>query len=126
MSTTALNRTTLRSAEFAPSAAKGFGLATICLTPGSAQPADNTATSARIDPDLRRFANILFGPDAYLRSDQGRISAIQRNRGAGEEIGSGAGQEYCDSAEVIDAAPPTRRRAGKDALVQALDLFTGL
>jgi hypothetical protein len=63
ISTTALNRTTLRSAEFAPSLAIGFGLVTICLTPESAQPADNTATSASIDPDLTRFPSILFAPN---------------------------------------------------------------
>src|SRR4029077_7950723 len=51
-----------------------------------------------------------------------RIAPVDRDRGAGHEIGGGASEKYRHAGEVVGHAPAVRRRAGEHAVVQAVDL----
>ena len=56
-----------------------------------------------------------------LRHD--RISAVDGNRRARDEIGRGRGEEHRDAGEIVDRAPARRRRARQHPVVQAVDLL---
>src|SRR5271155_1607330 len=55
-----------------------------------------------------------------------RKAAIDRDRGAGDEVGGGRSEEDGDAGEVFGDAPAAGRSAGQHPLVQSGDLLAGV
>ena len=56
-------------------------------------------------------------PEVGRASPLSRKSAVDRNGGAGHEVGRGRRKEGSDAGHVVGMAPPSGRRAGKHAVV---------
>src|SRR5512140_1244464 len=98
-----------------------YGSRGICFSQMLGSPRDLVLPRLKTE-ELRHRPGLFFqGPAPHLAHD-GK-SAVDGNRGAGDEVGGAGGEKYRDAGEIGRCAPSRGRRAPQNLVVQAVDLL---